>query len=439
MNQALLKEFKNPSSQYRGKPFWAWNGRLEPQELRRQIRIMKRMGLGGFFMHARVGLDTPYLQKEWFDSVDACLDEAKKLGMEAWLYDEDRWPSGAAGGIVTKDKRFRMRKLVAHKHTALKTFSWTPDITAAFVMTLDGTTADKVRRLARKEKPVSLAPGEVILSFSVRIDDEEDWYNGQTYLDTLNPEAVRAFIKSTHEAYRKRYGARFGKAIPGIFTDEPNHGHMINGWKYDPDQDMYLPWTGSLSAVFKKRYGYDLLDRLPELVYDIKGQPVSQPRWHYHDCTTFLFSDSFMRQTGEWCKKNNILFTGHVLEEDRPSSQTDQVGSAMRTYEAMQAPGMDLLTEHWRIYDTAKQVSSMARQFGRKWRLTETYGCTGWDFPLEGHKALGDWQGALGINLRCPHPSWYTMLGEAKRDYPAGIFYQSPWGELYPKVEDYFA
>jgi len=100
---------------------------------------------------------------------------------------------------------------------------------------------------------------------------------------------------------------------------------------------------------------------------------------------------------------------------------------------------MDILSEYNREYDTAKQVSSAARQFDRKWRLTETYGCTGWDFPFAGHKAISDWQVALGINLRCQHLSWYTMEGQAKRDYPAGIFYQSPWWELYSKVEDYFA
>jgi hypothetical protein len=31
------------------------------------------------------------------------------------------------------------------------------------------------------------------------------------------------------------------------------------------------------------------------------------------------------------------------------------------------------------------------------------------------------------------------MEGEAKRDYPASIFYQSPWWDAYSKVEDYFA
>ena len=96
MNADWLQEFTNPPCDYRGKPFWAWNGKLEPDELRRQIRLLKRMGLGGFFMHARVGLDTDYLSEDWFRCVAACIDEAKKQKMHAYLYDEDRWPSGAA-------------------------------------------------------------------------------------------------------------------------------------------------------------------------------------------------------------------------------------------------------------------------------------------------------------------------------------------------------
>ncbi|MFW6152418.1 MAG: hypothetical protein ACOC6C_05530, partial [Verrucomicrobiota bacterium] len=112
MKRDILREIKNPGSEYRGAPFWSWNGKLEPEELRRQIRIMHKMGLGGFFMHSRVGLATPYLSEEWFDCVRACIDEAKKLGMKAWLYDEDRWPSGFAGGIVTRNPAYRGRRLV---------------------------------------------------------------------------------------------------------------------------------------------------------------------------------------------------------------------------------------------------------------------------------------------------------------------------------------
>ena len=58
---------------------------------------------------------------------------------------------------------------------------------------------------------------------------------------------------------------------------------------------------------------------------------------------------------------------------------------------------------------------------------------------LEDYKFAGDWQALFGINLRCPHLSWYTMEGEAKRDYPASIFFQSPWYKEYKSLEDYYA
>ncbi len=437
MPLSVLQDFAAPGAVYRGKPFWAWNGKLEPDELRRQIRVMHRMGLGGFFMHSRVGLATPYLSEEWFTCIDACIDEAKGLGMEAWLYDEDRWPSGAAGGLVTKKAKYRMRSLMLQVLESPKALSWKGTL-AAFTAVLDGPRATRVRPLAKGHKPGPLAPGEVILRLYIEVQPTSPWYNDAAYLDTLSHAAVEAFIEATHEVYRDETGKHFGKTVPGIFTDEPNHGHMLAA-DNNTGAPRGVPWTGTLPRVFKKRYGYSLLPHLVELFYDVEEQAVSQPRYHYHDCVTHLFVDAFARQIGTWCEKNKLAFTGHVLEEDTLSHQTNVVGSAMRFYEYMQAPGMDLLTEHWRVFNTAKQVSSAARQFGRTWRLTETYGCTGWDFSFAGHKALGDWQAALGINLRCQHLAWYTMQGEAKRDYPAAIFYQSPWWEFYPKVEDYFA
>ena len=438
MLKDLERDFNGPGAWHRGMPFWAWNGKLSPDELRRQVRLMKRMGLGGFFMHARVGLATPYLSDEWFACIEACADEAGKQEMHAWLYDEDRWPSGAAGGLVTKDPRWRRRSLMMREISAPRELKWDDDVAAAFTAHRDGHGARGVRRIPRGDRPENLADGETILAFVVEMDPPSSWYNGYTALDVLNPQAVRRFIAVTHEAYRKRMGRHFGKAIPGIFSDEPNHGHRL-GVDHATGKLLGLPWTAGLPAAFRKRYGYDLLPHLVELFLDVDGRPFSPSRWHYHDCVTHLFVDSYSRQIGEWCRENGLQFTGHVLMEDTLSDQTSVAGSCMRFYEHMQLPGMDLLTEHWRAYTTAKQVASAARQFGRRLRLSETYGCTGWDFPFLGHKALGDWQAALGINLRCQHLVWYTMEAEAKRDYPAAISWQSPWWQLYPKVEDYFA
>ncbi|MBN1863419.1 MAG: hypothetical protein JW808_00815 [Victivallales bacterium] len=430
-----LESFREASCEFRGAPFWAWNGKLETGELRRQIRLMKKMGLGGFFMHSRVGLDTAYLSDEWFDCVRACIDEARKLGMNAWLYDEDRWPSGAAGGLVTCDKTYRARILVMEELPNGKGFEKKEGTLALFAALLDDSgKATKLRELEGND--TRLLPGETLLHFHVSLQGESSWYNGQTYLDTLDREAVARFIEVTHERYLKEVGEDFGKVVPGIFTDEPNFMQVCQ--RID-DSRTSAPWSRKLRQEFKRMHGYDILGHLPEIFLDIAGIEFPRARYHYHDCITAMFVDSFARQIGEWCGKNNMMHTGHVLAEPTLGSQVSCVGSCLRFYEHMQAPGMDLLTEYDREYDTAKQVSSAARQLGRKWRLTETYGCTGWDFPFKGHKALGDWQAALGINLRCQHLSWYTMQGQAKRDYPAGIFYQSPWCRHYSKVEDYFA
>lgn len=79
--------FRNPSCEYRGAPFWAWNGRLDRDRLTEQIQVFKKMSLGGFHMHVRTGMDSPYLEEEFMDSVRHCIGKAGEMDMLAWLYD----------------------------------------------------------------------------------------------------------------------------------------------------------------------------------------------------------------------------------------------------------------------------------------------------------------------------------------------------------------
>lgn len=58
-------------------------------------------------MHARGSLKTAYLSEEWMDYIAACCEEAEKLGMNAWVYDENGWPSGFAGGKLLEDESDR--------------------------------------------------------------------------------------------------------------------------------------------------------------------------------------------------------------------------------------------------------------------------------------------------------------------------------------------
>lgn len=91
--------------EYRPIPFWSWNDKLKPDKLIEQIRWMENNGIGGFFMHARSGLQTEYLSEEWMQCIEACADEAQKLGMKAWIYDENGWPSGFVGGKRLEDEK----------------------------------------------------------------------------------------------------------------------------------------------------------------------------------------------------------------------------------------------------------------------------------------------------------------------------------------------
>ena len=111
-NIELSKElFENPTAEYRGTPFWAWNSDLNKDELARQIQTFKKMGFGGFHMHVRQGLTVPYMSKEFLSAISFCTETAESLDMLAWLYDEDRWPSGVAGGEVTKTLKHRQKFL----------------------------------------------------------------------------------------------------------------------------------------------------------------------------------------------------------------------------------------------------------------------------------------------------------------------------------------
>ncbi len=458
-SKEIKQAFLSPSVAYRGKPFWSWNGELRGEELVRQAHVMKEMGLGGYFMHSRAGLITEYLGDEWFDLINEVADAAEADGMEAWLYDEDRWPSGSAGGKVTVDPQYRMKSLYIYE-SAPDRVDWNEQSFALYVAKVDGinlwtykeldVSAVACAKCARRAAEAAVAelsesaanePGEwKALRFAIVPNEPSSTYNGTTYIDTMSRAATDKFIEMTHEEYARRCGDRLGRSIKGIFTDEPHRGKCFdNRRENDGVMSCAIFWTDDIFEEFETRYGFAVRPILPELFYRLRGELVAPCKLHYIDLGDALFLERFAKPLNDWCMVHGIEFTGHVLHEDSLMNQTVPEGSLMRFYEYMGYPGIDCLTEHNRCYWIVKQLSSATRQLGKKWLLSELYGCTGWHFNFKAHKAVGDWQALFGINLRCQHLSWYTMEGESKRDYPASILHQSPWYHDYATVEDYFA
>lgn len=434
------KLFENPDKEYRGAPFWAWNCVLRREELLWQIDRLKEMGFGGFFMHTRCGMNTEYLGKEFMELIKACDEHAKQTDMLAYLYDEDRWASGAAGGYVTENKKYR-NKFLEFTTENPETFiaNRSSEQRDPVYLTSFDVVLDKDGNLVGYERIDASAKAKGVKWHVFRtLAAPTGWFNGYTYIDAMCDEAVDKFIECTYEAYKKAVGKDFGKSVPAIFTDEPNIGHGHQGPKFALSTDSFsYTWTDDFNETFRKSCGYDLISRLPELVWDYKDKP-NTVRYDFRNHACERFANAFSRKIGKWCEKNGIAFTGHVLDEPTLSSQTFSVGETMRHYGSYGIPGIDMLCNFVEL-STAKQCQSAVHQYGKEGMTSELYGVTGWDFDFRGHKFQGDWQAALGVTLRVPHLSWVSMKGSAKRDYPASISYQSSWFRQYPFIEDHYA
>lgn len=404
--------------EFRGAPFWSWNDDLDPEELRRQVRSMCESGMGGFFMHARAGLITPYMSQEYFDCHQACIDEAKRLGMGAWLYDEDCWPSGSGGEVTpAKGPFYQSKRLVLQKVTAGEAEPVENTIAVYRCTERDGEIASFERV---PESALGSASADRLLHC---------FWEPTGYIDVMSDEAVAQFIDNTHDAFANAFRDEFGKSIPGIFTDEPNYNHHAYSYQ--------APWTLDLADEFRHRMGYDILDRLVQVFY-----PIGDFRKTRHDfwrVVTELYVNAFSKQIYDWCEAHKLKLTGHQLLEDSLDVQIRHIGAAMPHYEYMQLPGIDHLCR--RIADPIlpKQVSSVAHQFGGRRVLSEMFGCSGWNMSFEDQKWIAEWQYALGVDLMCQHLLLYSLRGWRKRDYPPSIFYQQPWWHDYNLVEDHFA
>ena len=97
---AVKKLFANPPREYSTGPLWVWNDMLTDEQIRSTLRDLAKQKVKQVWVHPRPGLMTPYLSEQWFHLWKVALDEARKLDMNVWIYDENSYPSGFAGGWV---------------------------------------------------------------------------------------------------------------------------------------------------------------------------------------------------------------------------------------------------------------------------------------------------------------------------------------------------
>lgn len=399
----IIKLLKSDEvDRYRSIPFWSWNSRLEKSELARQIAQMQDAGIGGFVIHARSGLTTPYLSDEWFDCVGYCLDEAERRSMEVWIYDENGWPSGFVGGKLLKNPAFRARFL---RYCVLDRFD--PEALAVYALEEDG----RARRLTEPE--------------GCRAYHCVYLHTSPANTDILNPDVVSAFIAETHEQYYARFSERFGRTLKGFFTDEPQY------YRYE------TPYSPAVQEAYRREYGEEVLDGL---IYLFRSDEASRIfRYRYYGLMNRLYTENYYHRLYEWCSAHNCQLTGHSVEEPRLHTQMWGGAGVMPSYEFEHMPGIDWLGRAIDCETAPKQAASVAAQTGKQFVLTETFGCCGWDTTPMELKNIAQFQYIYGVNRMCQHLTSYSLAGQGKLDHPPSFSHHMFWWEDYRIFNDYFA
>lgn len=386
---------------YRSIPFWSWNDKLEAEQLKEQIQWMKRNGMGGYFMHARSGLQTEYLSEEWMECVEQCIREGKALGMQSWIYDENGWPSGFVGGKLLEDEKNRDQYIV------MRIGKFDTNATVSYL--LDG------EKLLRAD---CCEPDGEYLNLYIK--------RSMSTVDILNPKVVRQFLQLTHEGYRERLGAGFSEAIEGFFTDEPQYYR----WN--------TPYTDMLDDYWKQRFQKDILDELGLLFVEKEGYRTF--RYRYWRAMQEMMLSSYAKSVYEWCDEHGVKLTGHYIEETTMGLQMMCCGGVMPFYEYMHIPGIDWLGKETTSELSPKQVGSVAAQLGKKQVLTETFACCGWDVTPAQLRRIAGFQYVNGVNLMCQHLVPYSERGSRKYDHPAHYSEINPWvKEEFETFNNYFA
>ncbi len=403
-------------------PFWFWNGEPTETEIAHQLQLMKDVGCKGAVIHSRIGNRVPYLSDRWLSLVRSACHEAKLLGLRIWLYDEDGYPSGNAGGMVQKTRPDLRQHYLA--------FDYSPTdpnhpAHAAF-------DTENYKLLNEKDVP----PGMPALRFHLRFIDQ--------HIDTFNPEASQSFIQMTHEKYGVALADYQGDTVQAVYTDDESF--LCGGIKG-------LAWSPVVEEAYQNRHGEAFASILPLLVENLPGSAVARHR--YFALVQDLFLQHFILPQREWTHDHGMTYTGHLSGDEGPLSRLIQINASPMPYMLLEdIPAIDdficdLSDQrylHRAFNDSSnrafpangkvraplmvyKYASSIAHQFKNDLLSAEVLTFLSWGVTPAYQNLQMLFELGMGVNLMTPHAFYYTIGGGTKHDCPPSYFFQQPYYE----------
>lgn len=433
-------------------PFAFLNHDLEPEPLRRWIAEIAKMGVDGIFLHARIGMLTPYFSEAWFDRVRICVEEAVRQGIKIWLYDEYNYPGGSAGGKLVADapemaeRHLEVRRWkVEGRKIAVAGIDEGRVVEAFLIRRDDSGKVAAWERVTHEIGPVgqTWARKDVDsrhyydLRYAERYDcprssfyqlrhvwpvrEPEQWEEliafverrniyiraSGEYVDVSSQTTAEAFLQSTHEVYARRFGQYFGNVIQGIFTDEPKYHNA-------------LPWSRTIAAQWPAYRSNP--ESLLAMIEETPG--AASLREDFRKLLGALFTKNWFGTITKWCASHSLIFTGHISPEEDWSHETTCCGSILKTLRAFPMPGCDLIIpavgdhKHPILNLMPVLACSAAAQEGRSHALCELFAVSNFSMTVQDMKRITDWLTLFGLNFFVPHALFYSLDGYRKYDAP---------------------
>jgi len=394
-----MQAWSDPGSKLR--PMQIVHGLAPQQASQAGLTIFKDLGLGGIVCN--VSFDRYLQSEENWRTLAQAVKNCSQLGLRVWIYDEDGYPSGSAGGLVLKEN---------------------PDH-EALCLTYDPT----------RPEPFALRRAYEHTHAS------NNYGAARRYPNLIDEKAIKSFVEITHQAYRQRLSEYFGNTIEAFFTDEPsliavNIGALPESVRknvrvVDPlDETLAplacVPWVPDLPQLYQQRYGEDINASRRSLFQGNKEED-RKVRRQFWALISDLVAQRYFGRLQEWAAESNVASSGHALWEEMPLHHVPLYGNALKALLRMDIPGMDMLSSDPQavIYTgwmTAILPASAALFNGGRKVMTEVSDFSqimdnGKAVSLEHMQATAAWQAALGVTEFTLYYDYSRRSAEDYRSY----------------------
>ncbi|MBE7170885.1 MAG: hypothetical protein INR73_09865 [Williamsia sp.] len=375
---AMQRGFASPPLPYAQTMDFGLGANLVPETIARQLDSVYKQGIRAISIEGNYNSPEPYLSPGYMERVKGVVSELKKRGMHLWIIDEGKYPSGFAGGLISKNApEYRMQGIVVAARIRLKEGEkivdhQLPQQVISAVALNEASQENKLIDVGSGRLNWPGAPGnwQIILAehrfkTSVTRAASNPTHGKDTVnslIDYLDPEATRKFIEFTHEQYKKWIGDEFGKTVLGFRGDEPEYN--------------FTPWSPRLLEVFKQKKGYDIQPYLASFFLPQPTREQKLAKADFWDVWSDLFRDNFFGVLSDWCARNNLEFMVHINHEDKLMDLARSEGDFFKTMRPVQIPGVDAIWHQiWydNIADFPKLASSAAHMYGRPRALSESF------------------------------------------------------------------